>query len=921
MPNHRWPLSPVLPFLAAAAIGIIWQPNLPAQTATHWNGTTGNWTTAASWSGGVVPNNGMPVGSTYDAYLDAAGTYTVTLNTSETVSDLFLNATGATLSISTGGTLNIVSNATLTAGTINMTGGTIAGGTLTSSGGTLTLNNNTANTLSNVQIGANVLSMSTSGSALQLTNSTNFSALSTFTMGGNSVLRVAEAVTLANLNLTLSGTSSSLQLYGGNAVTLASTVTVTSTGNNNNNVGMSIDYGENGINALTNQGTLQATAANTILNINPTGIFTNAVGGQVIASGGGTVNIATANWVNNGTYVVNAGTLNLTAGFTTASIGTITRTGGTISLQAILTNTSAALDVQTFGGNLSLIGGEILGGTLTTSGTARIVVSNNSVSNILSGVQISGNALDMSAGNAGLQLTNSTNFAALSTFTVGGNSYLRVPEAVTLTNLNLTLTGNGSSLQLYGGNAVTLASTVTVTGAGTGNNNVGISNDYSDNGTNALTNQGTLQATAANTSLNINPTGVFTNAVGGVVQATNGGTVTIATPNWVNNGTYVVNAGTLNLTAGFATAGIGTITRTGGTISLQAILTNTSAALDVQVFGGNLSLSSGEILGGTLTSSGTARIVANNGGANTLSNVQINGNALDLSAGTATLQLTNSTNFTALSTFTVGGNSYLRVAEAITLNNLNLTLSGSSSSLQLYGGNAVTLASTVMVTGAGTGNNNVGISNDYGDNGTNALTNQGTLQATAANTSLNINPTGVFTNAVGGVVQATNGGTVTIATTNWVNNGSYVVNAGTLNLTAGFATAGIGTITRTGGTISLQAILTNTSAALDVQVFGGNLSLSSGEILGGTLTSSGTARIVANNGGANTLSNVQINGNALDLSAGTATLQLTNSTNFTALSTFTVGGNSYLRVAEAITLNNLNLTLSGELLVVATLRR
>ncbi len=638
-----------------------------------------------------------------------------------------------------------------------------------------------------------------------------------------------------------------MQLYGGNAVTLASTVMVTGAGTGNNNVGISNDYGDNGTNALTNQGTLQATAANTSLNINPTGVFTNAVGGVVQATNGGTVTIATTNWVNNGSYVVNAGTLNLTAGFATAGIGTITRTGGTISLQAILTNTSAALDVQVFGGNLSLSSGEILGGTLTSSGTARIV-ANNGGANTLSNVQINGNALDLSAGTATLQLTNSTNFTALSTFTVGGNSYLRVAEAITLNNLNLTLSGSSSSLQLYGGNAVTLASTVMVTGAGTGNNNVGISNDYGDNGTNALTNQGTLQATAANTSLNINPTGVFTNAVGGVVQATNGGTVTIATTNWVNNGSYVVNAGTLNLTAGFTTAGIGTITRTGGTISLQAILTNTSAALDVQVFGGNLSLSGGEILGGTLTSSGTARIVANNSGSNILSGVQISGNALDMSAGTATLQLTNGTNFTALSTFTVGGNSYLRVAEAVTLTNLNLTLTGNGSSLQLYGGNAVTLASTVMVTGAGTGNNNVGISNDYGDNGTNALTNQGTLQATAASTSLNINPSGVFTNQ--GTIQASGGGTVTVPigitfsnfSSGTLTGGTYIVQAGS---TIDFGTRTISTI-GPGTVVTLDGMSSTFTAVNSVTTNNGTFNLTTGRnftVTGGTLTNSGTLTV------------------------------------------------------------------------------
>src|SRR5205823_1918298 len=106
-------------------------------------------------------------------------------------------------------------------------------------------------------------------------------------------------------------------------------------------------------------------------------------------------------------------------------------------------------------GNLSLTGGRILGGTLTSTGTARLVPNSSSSAgnNQLDGVQIAGNALDMSAGNAFVRLVNGTDFTAPAAITVGGQSALRVEEAVTLHNLTLNLgAGNYSSLQLYGGN-------------------------------------------------------------------------------------------------------------------------------------------------------------------------------------------------------------------------------------------------------------------------------------------------------------------------------------------------------------------------------------------------------------------------------------------------------------------------------------
>src|SRR5438876_10273808 len=46
-----------------------------AQTDVHNTATGGNWTAAATWQGGVIPNNGTPPGSTYNAFIDAAGTY------------------------------------------------------------------------------------------------------------------------------------------------------------------------------------------------------------------------------------------------------------------------------------------------------------------------------------------------------------------------------------------------------------------------------------------------------------------------------------------------------------------------------------------------------------------------------------------------------------------------------------------------------------------------------------------------------------------------------------------------------------------------------------------------------------------------------------------------------------------------------
>ena len=57
--------------------------------AIHWiNSVGGDFTDAADWSGGVVPGAGD------NAVIDAAGQYTVTLSSAETVGSLTLDDSG-----------------------------------------------------------------------------------------------------------------------------------------------------------------------------------------------------------------------------------------------------------------------------------------------------------------------------------------------------------------------------------------------------------------------------------------------------------------------------------------------------------------------------------------------------------------------------------------------------------------------------------------------------------------------------------------------------------------------------------------------------------------------------------------------------------------------------------------------------------
>lgn len=104
---------------ASAAITLaVCAPHLCAQTAVSWDNNAGGiWSLATNWDPQTVPSNGVPMGSTYFVTIDLAGTYTVTLDQSFTVTDLTFNNANATLT-SSGNDFTSVGTVTYSAGTL-----------------------------------------------------------------------------------------------------------------------------------------------------------------------------------------------------------------------------------------------------------------------------------------------------------------------------------------------------------------------------------------------------------------------------------------------------------------------------------------------------------------------------------------------------------------------------------------------------------------------------------------------------------------------------------------------------------------------------------------------------------------------------------------------------------------------------------
>ena len=85
----------------------------------QWIGVSGDWSTPADWSADAVP------GPSDDVVMAAAGSYTVTITTSQAIGSVLLNDAGATLDIQSGGTLAIGGSLTAQSGTLQVDGGTL----------------------------------------------------------------------------------------------------------------------------------------------------------------------------------------------------------------------------------------------------------------------------------------------------------------------------------------------------------------------------------------------------------------------------------------------------------------------------------------------------------------------------------------------------------------------------------------------------------------------------------------------------------------------------------------------------------------------------------------------------------------------------------------------------------------------------
>ena len=460
------------------------------------NGTTG--IIDANAAGGLLLNGSG--GITNTGLLEATGGNTLTISTSVT-------NTGANITASGAGSDVVLSNASITGGTLNATGG----GVLTPTG-TVSLDNVTLS----------------SGTVYPIATGTQTNLSGTFTNGGS--------VTMSGGN----GNNAALVLE--NSLTNAGPVTLSIASGSGTNY---IEQGTGGV-TLTNSGTIQGAGVIgngglTVVNGATGTIGSSGAGATLLVNGSGGI-------TNSGTLLAGAGsTLHVSSGPFSNFAGT-TLTGGTYNLAG------GTLQIDELGST----GGEIV------TNAANIVLSAPGYAFLDSAGKNALSALATTAAKSSFTLAGGANFTTggsyhnLGTLTVGAGSTFDVAgklknysgTTTTLKGGTYNLTG---TLGFSGANVVTNAAKLTLTGSSaeilnTKTNKNGLANFSTNSSTGTLSLQGGANLTT----------------VGGV---SNAGTLTIGTGSTLTAG----GAGTYTQTAGTTTdsgtvAASGGVTLSGGSL-------------------------------------------------------------------------------------------------------------------------------------------------------------------------------------------------------------------------------------------------------------------------------------------------------------------------------------------------------------------
>ncbi len=928
-------------------------------TGYNWTDATGNWSTAADWSGGQVPN------PTANVVIGNTTTGNVTLNSSSgdtTVNSLSILASnaltisGVTLTSATGGGgISVAAGATLSLSNGEIDGSTLSGAGLlqttastsvlagdTISAGTSFIGQNSTQTdllgaIDNAgtleQIGGNGQNgVFLIGDAATLTGGGTVTLSTNPTNGGNAIVD-GNGATLTNTNNTIQGTgvigNGNLVLVNGGVIDAtqqggATTLTLNGGG-------------------ITNTGTMEA-AAGAVLVINNSPVVDNA---------GGTIkDLAATSTVEFVNATIEGGTLNDTARGTLETIGSAVLDGST---HGALTITSSSTYTATGGSTTYLLGSIVNDGLIQENGGNG---QNTVLDDITTPVTLTGGGtvtLDTTATNGGSAiiegnaetLTN-TNNTIQGTGIIGNGNLILINQHIidatpeggsttltlnggNITNTDLLEATAGGVLVIQGNTVDNAGANITVSGA---TSTVELSSATVQGGTLNNSGGGTLE-TVNSAVLDGSTQGALTLSTGSTYTA-NDATTTYLLGSIVNDGLIQMNGGngqnevvdiiTPVTLSGGGTLTIDTVATNGGSAFLEGngeTLTNTNNTIQgTGIIGnGNLVLINGGVV--DATPEGGSKTLTLNG------SVVTNNKLLEATAGGTLSIATNITNTAATITST-GSLSAVTVSNGATitggtLNTLNGGVMASTGSATLQGvtlsaGSTYTSDNGVTTTLLGT-IDNLGTIEQIGGNGQNGfilignavtLTGGGTVTLdtisnggsvyvegngqTLTNTNNTIQGTGVIGN--GNVVLINEGlvdATPESGTSTLTLNGGGVTNTSTMEASAGGVLVISTTVNNAGGNIT-TADATSTVDIAGATVEGGTLNNTTA---GGTFETTAGSTLDGTTHGALTIST----GSSVTATNNTTTSLLGTIDNEGSLEQ--IGGNGqngFLNIAGATTL-------------------
>lgn len=762
---------------------------IEAATSISWKaGISGDWSDASDWSGGVVP------GASDNVTISAAGSYTVSINSSAAAASLLIENTATTVDDSA--TLTLAGALSVMAGTLALGhGGEIRGGTI--SAGTQGDVICSGGTLAGV-IYQGTLNLGTTSSYLNLKDQNIFRGAGGVGAGDIDVTGAA-ALLVINLDQTISNVDislgsnvsmSTITVFGHQTtLTLGSDVAINQVGKY---AEILLDNGTSKYEppgTVVNEGTITAGLRGGTLDIQNIGFNADNSGGDTL--------------VNQGALVAaHGGTLLLETNLSFGSLDDFSTTsGGVLDLgRGTLANAGGTLLLGK-GRQLTLGSGVINGGTIQVSAGALV-----SDSGTLNNVTFLG-AIDLTGGQS-LVLSGSVNSVGpagtLSVFNVSGDSNTYIDSSLvadggaTLNDAMINLGEDGTFFCLETSlQTVTLGSNVSIAGSGA-SAAIDVGGYYDGNLSSNVTliNQGTIVTATSGDVLTIDGGGASTDNPGtlvnqGILMAANGGTLVLDA---------ILAIGSL---AGFSTG-------TGGVVDLEGTLENAGNTLKLGA-GRQLTLN-GLIVGGTIADSGNGLIVGEQADLRDVTYV-----------GTLNLDTTNASLLVESGLTDINGiinvsgeNAGIGFVDTGTLDNMTVDLGSAdgagfvaSLGLDQSDVSTMTLGSAFAIDQAGT-SAKIFLDAPDGDSNSCTLVNQGTIAADVSKGLLSIvsstaDQEGAYINFVNaGSLSATKGDSISVGPgINFNNTGQVVIDDGTL---AVGGLANNGTISVASGLASLGSL-------------------------------------------------------------------------------------------------------------------